>query len=77
VQGRAGGIERFWPFSFDASVALNAGVQNRVGRLALSSGALRPDDDLDLAVEHLEQREHLVDRLAVVRRVEEAVELRR
>ena len=37
--------------------------------------ALRPNDHLDLAVEHLEKREHLVDGLAVVGGVGQTVEL--
>jgi hypothetical protein len=38
---------------------------------------LRADGELDVAVERLQEREHLVDRLAVVRLIEQTVKLRR
>src|SRR5438876_12078250 len=42
-----------------------------------TSGCLRPDDQIDLTVKYLKQRQDLVDRLAVVRLVEKPIQLRR
>lgn len=41
------------------------------------SRSLRADGEPDVAVEGLQKREHLVDRFAIVRLIEQAVELRR
>ena len=42
-----------------------------------SSGGLRPDDQVDVTVEHLQQGQQLIDRLPVVRLIEKAIQLRR
>ena len=42
-----------------------------------SSGGLRPNDQVNVTVEHLQQGEQLIDRLAVVRLIEQAIQLRR
>jgi len=42
-----------------------------------TSGSLRPNDQIDVTVEYLKQRQHLVDGLPVVRLIEQAIQLRR
>jgi hypothetical protein len=41
----------------------------------IHSGSLRPNHQIDIAVEDLQQRQHLVDRLAIVRLIEQAIQL--
>ena len=43
----------------------------------VASGGLRPNDQINVIVEHLQQSQHLIDRLAVVRLIEKAIQLRR
>jgi hypothetical protein len=43
----------------------------------VESGSLRPNDEINVTVEHLQQGEQLIDRLAVIRLIEEAIQLRR
>jgi hypothetical protein len=38
-----------------------------------TSGGLRPNDQVNVTVEHLQQGEQLIDRLAVVRLIEQAI----
>jgi hypothetical protein len=40
------------------------------------SNGHRSNDEINITVEHLQQRQDLVDRLAVVRLIEQAIELR-
>jgi hypothetical protein len=49
----------------------------RRDRLAPTSGGLRADRESDVAVQCLQQREHLVGRFPVVRLIEQTVKLRR
>src|SRR5205814_4883833 len=46
-------------------------------RLRSSSGGLRPNHQINVTVEHLQQGQDLIDRLAVVRLIEKAIQLRR
>lgn len=42
----------------------------------VASGRLRPNDQVHVTVEHLQQREQLIHRLAVVRLIEQTIQLR-
>jgi hypothetical protein len=42
-----------------------------------SSGGLRPNHQINVTVEHLQQGQDLIDRLAVVRLIDKAIQLRR
>jgi hypothetical protein len=42
-----------------------------------TSGSLRPNDQIDVTVEYLQQCQYLVDGLAVIRLIEQAIQLRR
>lgn len=44
--------------------------------LAIALGTLRSNNEINFAVEHLKQRQHLIDGLAVVGLVEEPIQLR-
>jgi hypothetical protein len=54
--------ERIWFVTF---------MQHDLGYLR--SGTFRPNDQIDIAVENLEERQYLVDGLAVVRLIEESI----
>src|SRR4029079_16341368 len=47
-----------------------------VAQTDILSGSLRPNHQIDIAIEHLQERQHLVDGLAIVCLIEQAIQLR-
>ncbi len=70
--GRSLGIERVTSQYVTVRGTLNEHALRRV-----VSGGLRPDDQDHVTVEHLQPRQLLIDGLAVVRLIEQSIELRR
>ena len=76
IRIRAAGLKGRCPRPLDDGGTLcRRGIIPWRGRDAPHSGASLAHDQVDVAVEHAQEHEHLVDRLAVVGRIEEPVEL--
>jgi hypothetical protein len=52
-------------------------ARERLRRESPLSSRLCPNDQINVTIEHLQERQYLIDGLAVVRLIEKAIELRR